>query len=147
MTLLFGVNLLRDLYKGQERAVKVVNNLTDWFSTKKGVWQGCLVSSMCFQLLLLDEFCWVGVNISLRMNSQRFADANDNINIISWAPDTASEFQLVISTKETKIMAATREPGQLNILCSGVRLEQVKKFKYLGSIIDQTASCNSETRV
>lgn len=47
----------------------------------------------------------------------------------------SSELQLEISTKKTKVMAATRKLEQLNVLYSGVRLEQVK---YLGPIINQT---------
>lgn len=43
-------------------------------------------------------------------------------------------------------MAATSEPDQLNILCRGVRLEQVEMFKNLGSVIDQTVDCIHETK-
>jgi len=42
------VDLLSNLYNRQEAAVRVEDELTEWFSILKGVRQGCLVSPMCF---------------------------------------------------------------------------------------------------
>jgi hypothetical protein len=157
------VNLLKNLYKGQEATVRVENHLTDWFTIKKGLRQGCLVSPMCFNFYseevmrrAADELSWIGISVSGReVNNLRFAD---DIVLIATSPERlqrlldevdriSNEFQLEISTKKTKVMTATREPEQLNILCRGVKLVQVDKFKYLGAIIEQTADCSHETRV
>lgn len=83
-------NLLRDLYKEQEAAVKS-REQPHWFTIRKGVQQDCLVSSMCFYFYSedvmrrsVDEFCWIVVNIGcLWMNSLRFAD---DIMLISRSP-------------------------------------------------------------
>ena len=45
-----------------------------------------------------------------------------------------------------KRQAATRETEEFNIHCRGVNLEKVEKFKYLGSIIDQSADTSHEIR-
>jgi hypothetical protein len=102
-----------------------------------------------------DELSWIGISVSGReVNNLRFAD---DIVLIATSPERlqrlldevdriSNEFQLEISTKKTKVMAATREPEQLNILCRGVKLVQVDKFKYLGAIIEQTADCSHEIR-
>ena len=156
------VRLLKNLYSGQQAAVRVKNDLTEWFTIKKGVRQGCHVSPMFFNFYLeevmrrsADEICCVGMSISGRVfNNLRFAD---DIVLIATSPirlqrllheedRVSSKFQLEITRKKTKVMAATREPEELNIWCRGVKLTQVDKFKYLGSIIEQTADESHEIR-
>ena len=39
---------LRNLYVGQEAAVRTLYGTTDWFRIRKGVWQGCLLSPCLF---------------------------------------------------------------------------------------------------
>ena len=42
--------LLRNLYAGQEAAVRIERGTTDWFQIGKGVHQGCILSSCLFNL-------------------------------------------------------------------------------------------------
>ena len=42
--------LLRNLYAGQEAAVRTGHGTTDWFQIGKGVHQGCIVSPYLFNL-------------------------------------------------------------------------------------------------
>ena len=42
--------LLRNLYAGQEAAVRTRHGMTDWFQISKGVCQGCLLSPCLFNL-------------------------------------------------------------------------------------------------
>ena len=42
--------LLRNLYAGQEATVRTGHGTTDWFQTRKGVRQGCILSSCLFNL-------------------------------------------------------------------------------------------------
>ena len=42
--------LLRNLYAGQEAAVRTLYGTTDWFKTEKGVQQSCLLSPCLFNL-------------------------------------------------------------------------------------------------
>ena len=42
--------LLRNLYAGQETAVRTGHETTDWFQIGKGVCQGCVLSPFLFNL-------------------------------------------------------------------------------------------------
>ncbi|KAI8493303.1 hypothetical protein Bbelb_293070 [Branchiostoma belcheri] len=154
------VNSLQQLYRRQQAAVRVEDELTDWFQVTKGVRQGCLVSPICFNFYSeavmresAGELSWIGVNISGRtVNNLRFAD---DIALIATLPERLQElldlvntvslqYRLEISTKKTKVMAATKQPTVLRIFCQGVQLEQVSTFMYLGAIIDETAGSSRE---
>ena len=73
--------LLRNLYSGQEATVRTVGT-TDWFHIRKGVHQGCILSSCLFNLYAeyiirnagLDE-AQAGIKIVRRhSNNLRYAD-------------------------------------------------------------------------
>ncbi|CAH1255443.1 Hypp1532 [Branchiostoma lanceolatum] len=109
------VQLLRNLYRDQQAAVRVEEDLTEWFKVRKGVRQGCLLSPMCFNSYpeaVMSESVegqpTIGVNVGGRtINNLRFAD---DIAFIATSPEglqelldstdnTSSEYQLEISTK------------------------------------------------
>ena len=99
--------LLRNLYAGQEAAVKTGHGTTDWFQTGKGVHQVCILSPCLFKLYAeyimrnagLDE-AQAGINIAGR-----------NINNLRYADDTT-------------LMAESEE--ELKILLMKVKGERVK---------------------
>ena len=74
--------LLRNLYAGQEAAVRTGHGTTDWFQIGKGVCQGCTLSPCLFNLYAeyimrnagLDE-AQAGIKITGRnINNLRYAD-------------------------------------------------------------------------
>ena len=74
--------LLRNLYAGQEAAVRSGHGTTDWFQIEKQVHQGCMLSPCLFNLYAeyimrntgLDE-AQAGINIAGRnINNLRYAD-------------------------------------------------------------------------
>ena len=74
--------LLRNLYASQEATVTTGHGTTDWFQIRKGVHQGCILSSCLFNLYVeyimrdagLDE-AQAGINIVGRnINNLRYAD-------------------------------------------------------------------------
>ena len=74
--------LLRNLYAGQEAAVRTGHGTTDWFQIRKGVHQGCILSPCLFnfyeeyimQNARLDEV-QAGIKIEVRnINNLRYAD-------------------------------------------------------------------------
>ena len=74
--------LLRNLYAGQEATVRTGHGTTDWFQTRKGVRQGCMLSPCLFNSYAeyimrkarLEE-AQVGIKIAGRnTNSLRYAD-------------------------------------------------------------------------
>ena len=68
--------LLRNLYVGQEEAVRTGHGTMDWFKTGKGVWQGCILSPCLFNFYeeyimrnaKLDE-AQAGIKISGRQSN------------------------------------------------------------------------------
>ena len=66
--------LLRNLYAGQEAAVRTGHRTTDWFQIGKGVCQGCILSPCLFNLYVeyimkntgLEE-AQAGIKISSRI--------------------------------------------------------------------------------
>ena len=74
--------LLRNLYAGQEEAVRNRHGTMDWFQIGKGVCQGCILSPCLFNLCAeyimqhagLDE-AQAGIKIARRnINTLRYAD-------------------------------------------------------------------------
>ena len=74
--------LLRNLYAGQEATVRTGHGTADWFQIRKGVCQGCILSSCLFNLYAeyvmrnagLDE-AQAGIKIARRnINNLRYAD-------------------------------------------------------------------------
>ena len=53
---------LRNLYAGQEATVRTGHGTTDWFQSRKGVHQGCILSPCLFNLYAenISEKCWTG---------------------------------------------------------------------------------------
>ena len=74
--------LLRNLFVGQEEAVRTGQGTTNWFQIGKGVFQGCILSPRFFNIYAeyimqnagLDESL-VGVKIVRRNDNIRYADA------------------------------------------------------------------------
>ena len=74
--------ILRNLYAGQEAAIRTGHGTTDWFQIGKGVRQGCILSPSVFNLYAeyimrnpgLDE-AQAGINIARRnISNLRYAD-------------------------------------------------------------------------
>ena len=74
--------LLRNLYADKEATVRTGHGTTDWFQIRKGVRQGCILSSCLFNLYAeyimrnarLDE-ARAGIKIARRnINNLRYAD-------------------------------------------------------------------------
>ena len=74
--------LLRNLYAGQEATVRTGHGTTDWLQIRKGVCQGCTLSSCLFNLYAeyimrnagLEE-AQAGIKIArVNINNLRYAD-------------------------------------------------------------------------
>ena len=84
--------LLRNLYAGQEAAVRTGHGTTDWFQIGKGVRQGCILSPCLFNLYAE----YIMTNAGLDEAQAGIKIARRNINNIRYADDTTlkSEVEL-----------------------------------------------------
>ena len=76
--------LLRNLYAGQEAAVRTGHGPTDWFQIGKGVHQGCILSPSLFNLY--TEY--IMRNTGLEETQAGIKIARRNINNLRYADDT-----------------------------------------------------------
>ena len=76
--------LLRNLYEGQEAAVRNGHGTTDWFQIGKGVHQGCILSPSLFNFYAE----YVMRNAGLEEAQAGIKIAGRNINILRYVDDT-----------------------------------------------------------
>ena len=153
--------LIKNLYMQQTASVRVGDVLTEACVIGRGVRQGCTLSPLLFNLYdeamkreAMDMEKGVKVGGYL-INSVRFADdkamiANserrlqqlmDNINRVT------KEYGMKINVKKTKAMCiSSHGGGRVRILIDAQKVEQVKRFKYLGSVITEDGHCDDDIR-
>ena len=116
--------LLKNLYEGQEATIRTRHGTIDWFQTRKGVHQGCKLSSCLFNLYAeyimrnagLDE-AQAGIKIAgrniLRYNNLRYADDNTLMaeskelkRLLMKVKEESEKVGLKLNIQKTKIMAS-----------------------------------------
>ena len=115
--------LLRNLYAGQEEAVRTRHGTTDWFQIRKGVHQGCKLSPCLFNLYAyyimrnagLEE-AQAGIKIARRnINNLRYADDTTLMEeseeelkeLLMKVKEESEKFGLKLNIQKTKIMASS----------------------------------------
>ena len=113
--------LLRNLYAGQEATVRTGHGRTDWFQTRKGVRQGCILSPCLFNLYAeyimkntgLDD-AQAGIKVSGRnINNLRYADdttlmaeSEELKSLLMKVKEESEKVGLKLNIHKTKIMAS-----------------------------------------
>ena len=114
--------LQRNLYAGQEATVRTGHGTTDWFSIRKGLHQGCILSPCLFNLYAeciirnagLDE-AEVGIRIAGRnINNLRYADDTTLMaeseeelkSLLMKVKEESEKVGLKLNIQKTKIMAS-----------------------------------------
>ena len=114
--------LLRNLYAGQEAAVRTGHGTTDWFQIGKGMCQGCILSSCLFNLYA-EYIMWnarlvetqAGIKISGRnINNLRYADdttltagsEEELKSLLMKVKDESEKVGLKLNIRKTKIMVS-----------------------------------------
>ena len=75
--------LLGNLYAGQEATVRTGHGTMDWFKIRKGVHQGCILSSCLFNICRVHH-----VNARLDDSQAGIKTAGRNTNILRYTSDT-----------------------------------------------------------
>jgi len=113
--------LLRNLYAGQEATVRTGHGKTDWFQIRKGVCQGCILSTCLFTLCAqyikrnpgMDE-AQAGIKIA-RRNSHNLRYADDTTfmaeskelkSLLMTVKEEHEKVGLKLNIQKTKIMAS-----------------------------------------
>ena len=61
--------------------------------------------------------------------------------------NTAAKYDMKVNVKKTKVMKISKKDNsKLKIVIDGQCVEQVKKFKYLGSLITEDGRCEAEVK-
>ena len=149
--------LLRNLYAGQEAAIRTGHGTTGWFQIGKGVHQGCILSPCLFSFYAeyilrnarLDE-AQAGIQISGRnINSLRYADvtpltAEEELkSFLIKLKEESEQVGLKLNIQKTKIMTSSPIPlWQID----GEIMERVRDFTFLGSKITADGDCSHEIK-
>jgi len=154
--------MLAELYTKQEVLVRVNGELTEPGKIGRGVRQGCLVSPLLFSIYaetMMAE-CLEGMDGGVRVGGDmvqdvRFADDQamvDNTEeglqcTMNSLQQTAARYGMKVNVKKTKVMKISRKGGgTVNVSVEGTRLEQVEKYRYLGSWITDDGRCDKEIK-
>ena len=150
-----------NLYWDQEATVKIGEYQTEYQRIRRGVRQGCVMSPHLFNLyseiILRSLQGREGISVGgVNINNVRYADdtvlvadsAEKLQDLLSVVVQASEGKGLAVNLEKTKVMVASKqaETPRLRIQISGVTLEQVGQFKYLGSILSEDCRCRGEIR-
>jgi len=149
--------LLRNMYAGKEAKGRTGHGTMDWFTFRKGVCQGCILSPCLFNLYAE----YIMRNARLDEAQAGIKIAGRNINNLRYAEDTTlmaeSEEELKSFLMEVK-MQSKKAGLKFNILktkimasspitswqIDGETMETVRDFIFLGSKITANGHCSCE---
>ena len=155
--------LLRNLYAGQEAAVRTEHGPTDWFQIGKEVHQGCILSSCLFNFYAeyimrnagLEEaqagIKIAGRNINMQMICRRYADdttlmaeSEGNLkSLLRKVKEEGEKVGLKLNIQKTKIMAS----GPITSWgIDGETVQTVSDFIFWGFKVTIDSDCNHEIK-
>ena len=151
--------LLRNLYAGQEAAVRTGHGTIDWFQIGKGIHQGCILSPCLFNFYA-EYIMWyarrdeaqAGIKIAeTNINNLRYADDTTLMaeseeelkSLLMKVKEESEKAGLKLNIKKTMIMASGPIPlWQID----GETMERVTDFIFLGSKITADCDCSCEIK-
>jgi hypothetical protein len=154
--------MICQLYMKQEAVIRIADGDSEPVIIGRGVRQGCPLSPLLFSIyaeMMMAE-ALEGVEEGIRVGGELISDvrfADDQGMIASSESElqrlmdilyvSANKFDLKINVKKTKSMVVSRTgEGTVSIIVDGKRVEQVKRFKYLGSLIAEDGRCIEEVK-
>ena len=73
--------------------------------------------------------------------SERDKDAERNVKVLD---EVMKKWRMKINWRKTKAMVVKRGGGTCNIAVNGVEIENVRPMKYLGAMLEEEGSCETE---
>ncbi|XP_049886587.1 uncharacterized protein LOC126381094 [Pectinophora gossypiella] len=155
------VALIQSLYTGNRSFIRIGTECSNMFQTKKGVRQGCILSTALFNIY--GEYIirktienWEkGFPIGgKRLSNLRYAD--DTVLLATSIEEMSELFQrlelesgnigLEVNRRKTKVMIVDRAGKLTNITCNIPGISIVDRYVYLGSQICNDGSCVPEIK-
>ena len=149
---------MRNLYAGQEAAVRTGHGTTDWFQIGKGVRQGSILSPCLFNLCAeytmrnpgLEE-AHAGIKITKRdINNFRYTDdttlmaeSEELKSLLMKVKEESEKVGLKVNIQKIKITASSPIPSWK---IDRKTVESVADFTFLGSKITADGDCSHETK-
>ena len=155
--------MIKELYMKQEAVIRIAEGESEPGIIGRGVRQGCPLSPLLFsvyaEMMMLEamEETEQGVRVGGELLTDvRFADDQGMISstesglqeLMDRLNNTAKRYDMKINVKKTKTMLVSRKEGKsVQIKIDGQLVEQMRKFKYLGSIVSEDGRCLEEVKV
>ena len=153
--------LIGRLYMNQHVAVRFGNGISEWGEVGRGVRQGCCISPTLFVMYLeeiIEESLEDEENVGANIGGEwiRCLKYADDMVVIAEDPETLNRmmkkindvcerYGMKVNKAKTKTMKiGSEERIQLEI--DGVEIEQVDRFKYLGSVVESGWKCEKEIK-
>ena len=155
--------MIYQLYMKQEAVIRIADGDSEPGIIGRGVRQGCPLSLLLF--LIYAEMMMVevleGVEEDIRVGGEiisdvRFADDQGMVassseselqRLMDRLVESAKNYDMKINVKKTKAMVVSRKgEGTVSIIVEGQRVEQVERFKYLGSVITEDGRCIEDVK-
>ena len=152
------LNAVRSLYGDSKACVRVGGEVSEWFSVRMGLRQGCVMSPWLFNLFidgvvrevnarvlgrglkLVDgeDRMWELCQLLFADDAVFVADSEEKLRrLVEEFGRVCERRKLRVNVGKSKVMKCTRdgEGDRLNVVLNGEVLEEVNQFKYLGSIV------------
>ena len=155
--------LIQDLYLRQEAVVRIADKDSEAGVIGRGVRQGCPLSPLLFSIyaeMMMKEAMESsedGVKVGGELiRDVRFADDQGMVDnseaglqrTMDRLSKTAKEYDMKVNVKKTKAMVVSKDKGiVVNITVDGQQVEQVAKFKYLGSLLSEDGRSLEDVKV
>lgn len=150
------IQLLCVSYDGAVSIIHVQDELSAEFPIHSGVWQGNVALSLLFNIVVdvimqqvFSQWCDVqfGVdgyvtNLMFANDSAIFADTDaEATNCLYDIACIAESYGLKINANKTKVL--TSDGSLASVQLNGAQIEQVREFKYLGSLVQEKKTASS----
>ena len=155
------LRIMANLYKNQFSSIKINGELTESFEVQKGVRQGCVLSSLLYNLyseqIFKDLEKFNGIKIGgINYTNLRYADDAVLVGdskpalqeLIHEINERGQKLGLNINIQKTKCMRISRlkRERMLKLIINKQNIEQVKSFVYLGHLITDDGKCIQEIK-